>query len=144
MVDNYRPVIKELIVKKTDEETGEPLQGCKFSIVLLDENGEPYVNEAGETVYLVKDAVTDENGEYRVEEPVYGTYKFIEVEAPEGYDLAEQEMEGYEFTINDKTPDTLIFEVTNTGDIAVVAIAVVAVVCIAGIVFVMIRHKKQK
>ena len=144
VVDNYRPVIKELIVKKTDEETGEPLQGCKFSIVLLDENGEPYVNEAGETVYLVKDAVTDENGEYRVEEPVYGTYKFIEVEAPEGYDLAEQEMEGYEFTINDKTPDTLIFEVTNTGDIAVVAIAVVAVVCIAGIVFVMIRHKKQK
>ena len=144
MVDNYRPVIKELIVKKTDEETGEPLQGCKFSIVLLDENGEPYVNEAGETVYLVKDAVTDENGEYRVEEPVYGTYKFIEVEAPEGYDLAEQEMEGYEFTINDETPDTLIFEVTNTGDIAVVAIAVVAVVCIAGIVFVMIRHKNQK
>ena len=143
-VENYRPVIKELIVKKTDEETGEPLQGCKFSIVLLDENGEPYVNEAGETVYLVKDAVTDENGEYRVEKPVYGTYKFIEVEAPEGYDLAEQEMEGYEFTINDETPDTLIFEVTNTGDIAVVAIAVVAVVCIAGIVFVIIRHKRQK
>ena len=144
VVDNYRPVIKELIVKKTDEETGEPLQGCKFSIVLLDENGEPYVNEAGETVYLVKDAVTDENGEYRVEKPVYGTYKFIEVEAPEGYDLAEQEMEGYEFTINDETPDTLIFEVTNTGDIAVVAIVVVAVVCIAGIVFVIIRHKNQK
>ena len=141
-VENYRPVIEELIVKKTDEETGEPLQGCKFSIVLLGENGEPYVNEAGETVYLVKDAVTDENGEYRVEKPVYGTYKFIEVEAPEGYDLAEQEMEGYEFTINDETPDTLIFEVTNTGDIAVVAIAVVAVVCIAGIVFVVLRNKK--
>ena len=143
VVDNYRPVIKELIVKKTDEETGEPLQGCKFSIVLLDENGEPYVNEAGETVYLVKDAVTDENGEYRVEEPVYGTYKFIEVEAPEGYDLAEQEMEGYEFTINDETPDTLIFEVTNTGDIAVIVVTCIAVVSIVGIVFVVLKNKRK-
>ena len=142
-VENYRPVIKELIVKKTDEETGEPLQGCKFSIVLLDENGEPYVNEAGETVYLVKDAVTDENGEYRVEEPVYGTYKFIEVEAPEGYDLAEQEMEGYEFTINDETPDTLIFEVTNTGDIAVIVVTCIAVVSIVGIVFVVLKNKRK-
>ena len=35
--------------------------------MLLDENGDPYVNEAGEIVYLVKDAITDENGEYRVE-----------------------------------------------------------------------------
>ena len=143
-VENYRPVIEELIVKKTDEETGEPLQGCKFSIVLLDENGEPYVNEAGETVYLVKDAVTDENGEYRVEKPVYGTYRFIEVEAPEGYDLEEQNMEGYEFTIDDNTPDTLIFEVTNTGDIAVIAIVSVALVSMAGIIFVVIRNRKSR
>ncbi len=143
-VDNYRPVIEELVVKKTDEETGEPLQGCKFSIVLLDENGDPYVNEAGETVYLVKDAITDENGEYRVEKPVYGTYRFIEVEAPEGYDLEEQNMEGYEFTIDDNTPDTLIFEVTNTGDIAVIAIVSVALVSMAGIIFVVIRNRKSR
>lgn len=141
-IDNYRPVIEELVVRKTDSETGEPLQGCKFSIVLLDENGNPYVNKDGETIYLVKDAVTDENGEYRIEKPVYGTYRFIEVEAPEGYDLAEQEMDGYEFTIDDNTPDTLIFEVTNTGDIAVIAIVAVALVCVAGIVFVVIRNKK--
>ena len=83
------------------------------------------------------------NGEYRVEEPVYGTYKFIEVEAPEGYDLAEQEMEGYEFTINDETPDTLIFEVTNTGDIAVIVVTCIAVVSIVGIVFVVLKNKRK-
>ena len=135
-ISNYRPSIRELVVRKVDEETGEPLQGCKFSIVLLDENGEPYVNEDGETIYMVKDAVTDENGEYRVENPLYGSYRFIEVEAPEGYDLAEQEMDGYEFTIDDETPDTLIFEVTNTGDIAVVVLASIAVVSVIGIVYV--------
>ena len=142
-ISNYRPSTRELIVRKVDEETGEPLQGCKFSIVLLDENGEPYVNEDGETIYMVKDAVTDENGEYRVENPLYGSYRFIEVEAPEGYDLAEQEMDGYEFTIDDETPDTLIFEVTNTGDIAVVVLASIAVVSVIGIVYVVLRNKKK-
>ena len=143
VISNYRPSIRELVVRKVDEETGEPLQGCKFSIVLLDENGEPYVNEDGETIYMVKDAVTDENGEYRVENPLYGSYRFIEVEAPEGYDLAEQEMDGYEFTIDDETPDTLIFEVTNTGDIAVVVLASIAVVSVIGIVYVVLRNKKK-
>ena len=143
VISNYRPSTRELIVRKVDEETGEPLQGCKFSIVLLDENGEPYVNEDGETIYMVKDAVTDENGEYRVENPLYGSYRFIEVEAPEGYDLAEQEMDGYEFTIDDETPDTLIFEVTNTGDIAVVVLASIAVVSVIGIVYVVLRNKKK-
>lgn len=142
-ISNYRPSIRELVVRKVDEETGEPLQGCKFSIVLLDENGEPYVNEDGETIYMVKDAVTDENGEYRVENPLYGSYRFIEVEAPEGYDLAEQEMDGYEFTIDDETPDTLIFEVTNTGDIAVVILASIAAVSVIGIVYVVLRNKKK-
>ena len=143
VISNYRPSTRELIVRKVDEETGEPLQGCKFSIVLLDENGEPYVNKDGETIYMVKDAVTDENGEYKVENPLYGSYRFIEVEAPEGYDLAEQEMEGYEFTIDDETPDTLIFEVTNTGDIAVVVLASIAAVSVIGIVYVVLRNKKK-
>ena len=143
VISNYRPSTRELIVRKVDEETGEPLQGCKFSIVLLDENGEPYVNEDGETIYMVKDAVTDENGEYRVENPLYGSYRFIEVEAPEGYDLAEQEMDGYEFTIDDETPDTLIFEVTNTGDIAVVVLASIAAVSVIGIVYVVLKNKKK-
>lgn len=143
VISNYRPSTRELIVRKVDEETGEPLQGCKFSIVLLDENGEPYVNEDGETIYMVKDAVTDENGEYRVENPLYGSYRFIEVEAPEGYDLAEQEMDGYEFTIDDETPDTLIFEVTNTGDIAVIVLASIATVSVIGIVYVVLKNKKK-
>ena len=53
-------------------------------------------------------------------------------------------MEGYEFTIDDNTPDTLIFEVTNTGDIAVIAIVSVALVSMAGIIFVVIRNRKSR
>ena len=141
-VENRVKTIDELIVRKIDEETGEPLQGCKFSIVLLDENGEPYVNQNGETIYLVKDAVTGENGEYVVENPYYGSYQFIEVEAPEGYEMKE-DMNGLTFVIDENSPDTIIFEVTNTGDIAVIALAAVAVLSVVGIVFVIAKNRKK-
>ena len=127
---------KKLVVRKTDDETGEPLQGCKFSIILLDEDGNPYVNDKGENVYLVENAVTDENGEYTVDKAYYGTYKFIEVEAPEGYEKNEEAMENYVFTINDDSADTIIFEVTNTGDIAVYALIGIALISVIGIVYI--------
>ena len=142
-VENRRKTIDELIVRKLDEETGEPLEGCKFSIVLLDEEGNPFINEDGEMVYLVKEAVTGENGEYVVENPYYGSYQFIEVEAPEGYEMKE-DMNGMTFVIDENSPETIIFEVTNTGDIAVIALAAVAVLSIIGIVFVIIRNKKSR
>ena len=142
-VDNRRKTIKELIVRKVDEKTGEPLQGCKFSIVLLDVNGNPYVNSEGKTIYLVENAITDENGEYKVENPYYGKFKFIEVEAPEGYEKIEEDMEGMTFEISDKSPDTIIFEVTNTGDIAVFALAAVAVLSVVGIIFVITKNRRK-
>ena len=139
-VDNTRKNIEELIVRKVDDKTGDPLQGCKFSIIVLDENGEPVLDENGENVYLVKEAVTDENGEYIVEKPFYGFYQFIEVEAPEGYEL-KVDMEGMTFVIDENSPETVIFEVTNTGDIAVYALTAMALVSMLGIAYVVRKNK---
>ena len=139
-VGNDRKTIDQVILRKTDRETGEPLQGCEFTIVLLDENGEEYVNQKGEKVYLVEKGLTNEEGEYIIENVPYGTYRFIEIKAPEGYEL-DEDITGLEFTVDENSGDTLIFEVTNTGDIAVVAIVGIAALSIVGIVFVIKRKK---
>ncbi|MBO5476191.1 MAG: hypothetical protein J6A15_00370, partial [Clostridia bacterium] len=101
-VGNDRKTIDEFILVKTDRETGEPLEGCKFTIVLLDQEGKEYVNEYGETIYLVKDAVTAENGEYVIKDVPYGTYKFVEITPPEGYEL-DEDITGYTFTIDENS-----------------------------------------
>ncbi len=141
-VDNNRKTIDELIVRKTDRETGELLEGCKFTIVLLDENGEEYVNENGDKIYLVEDGVTNEKGEYVIKDVPYGTYKFVEITPPEGYEL-DEDITGLVFTVDENTGDTLIFEVTNTGDIAVIALVCVAVVSVIGIVYVILKNRKK-
>ena len=119
------------------------LEGCVFTIALLDDEGKEYVNSQGETIYLVKEGVTNEEGEYVIKNVPYGRYRFIEVKAPEGYEM-DEDITGLEFTVDKNSPDTIIFEVTNTGDIAVVALVIVAVVCVAGIVFVVVKNKKKK
>ena len=43
----------------------------------------------------------------------------------------DEDITGLEFTVDKNSPDTIIFEVTNTGDIAVVALVIVVIVCIA-------------
>ena len=107
------------------------------------ETGEQKVNaKTGEPIYLVENVETDENGEYIIPEAPMGTYKFLEIKAPEGYEL-DEDLTGYTFTIDNNSPETIIFEVTNTGDIAVIAIASVAVICAVGIVFVLKRNRKQ-
>ena len=142
-VDNIRKT-REVIVRKLDAETGEPLKGCVFTIAMIDpETGEQKVNaKTGEPIYLVENVETDENGEYIIPEAPMGTYKFLEIKAPEGYEL-DEDLTGYTFTIDNNSPETIIFEVTNTGDIAVIAIASVAVICVVGIVFVIIKNKKK-
>ena len=70
-----------------------------------------------------------------------GTYKFTEIKAPEGYEL-DEDLTGLVFTIDNNSPETIIFEVTNTGDIAVVALVAVSIACIAGIVFISRKNKK--
>ena len=140
-VENIRKT-REVIVRKLDAETGEPLKGCVFTIAMIDpETGEQKVNaKTGEPIYLVENVETDENGEYIIPEAPMGTYKFLEIKAPEGYEL-DEDLTGYTFTIDNNSPETIIFEVTNTGDIAVIAIASVAVICAVGIVFVIRRNK---
>ncbi len=142
-VENIRKT-REVIVRKLDAETGEPLKGCVFTIAMIDpETGEQKVNaKTGEPIYLVENVETDENGEYIIPEAPMGTYKFLEIKAPEGYEL-DEDLTGYTFTIDNNSPETIIFEVTNTGDIAVIAIASVAVICAVGIVFVIRRNRKQ-
>ena len=141
---NNRRKEGKLTVIKTDRETGKRLQGCVFSIALLDENGNIAKNaETGEEIYLVKNAVTDENGEYVNENVPYGTYKFIEVTPPEGYEIDNvEDILNATFTIGDDSKE-VIFEVTNTGDIAVVALSIVAVVSVAGIVYVALKNKRK-
>ncbi len=143
-VSNIRKT-REVIVRKLDAETGDPLEGCVFTIALINpETGDIVVNkETGEPVYLVENAVTGENGEYVIEKAPMGTYKFMEIKAPEGYEL-DEDLTGYIFTIDNNSPETIIFEVTNTGDIAVVALVIVAVVCVLGVVFVIVKNKKSK
>ncbi|MGN1013204.1 MAG: collagen binding domain-containing protein, partial [Clostridia bacterium] len=143
-VDNRRKT-REVIVRKLDAETGEPLEGCVFTIALIDEKtGEQIKNaQTGEPVYLVENATTNENGEFVIEKAPMGTYKFTEIKAPEGYEL-DEDLTGLVFTINNDSPETIIFEVTNTGDIAVVAIVCISLVCIAGIVFVIMKNRKQR
>ena len=140
-VGNDRKTIDEFILVKTDRETGEPLEGCKFTIVLLDQEGKEYVNEYGETIYLVKDAVTAENGEYVIKDVPYGTYKFVEITPPEGYEL-DEDITGYTFTIDEKSGDTVIYEVTNTGDIAVYAMVGILGISLLGIMHVISKRRK--
>ena len=142
-VGNDRKTIEQVILRKTDRETGEPLQGCEFTIVLLDENGEEYVNQYGEKIYLVEKGVTNEEGEYVIKDVPYGTYRFVEIKAPEGYEL-DEDITGLEFTVDERSGDILIFEVTNTGDIAIVVLTCIAIISLAGITFVIARIRKQK
>ena len=62
-----------------------------------------------------------------------GTYKFIEIKAPEGYEL-DEDLTGYEFTIDNNSPETIIFEVTNTGDVQVIVLSAVTMLSIFGII----------
>ncbi len=135
---------KQVRIIKQDEKTGEALEGCVFSAVLLNEDGSIKKNENGEMIYLVENGVTDENGEYLIDKAYYGTYKFIEVKAPEGYEINEEAMEGYTFTVDKNSPERIDFIVTNTGDIAVIALSCIAVVSVLGIAFVILKNKKQR
>lgn len=69
-----RPIIGSLKVTKIDSHSGEKLSNSKFQIK----------NEKGE---IIKEGTTDENGIAIFDDLIYGKYKYVEIEAPEGYDL---------------------------------------------------------
>ena len=115
---------------KLDMVDSTPIPNCKFELKSL------------ETDFKVE-GVTDENGVYVFEDIPYGKYTYTELEAPEEYLI---DTTPHEITID--TEDTKIVvkdeRAPETGDIAVVVLVIVAVVCVAGIVFVVVKNKKQK
>ena len=102
-----------ILVYKTDAETGEPVAGCKFKVT----------NELGE---VVAEGESDENGYYQVNDLRYGVYYVEETEAAEGY---EKDATIFQVTIEEDGV-TLEVNFTNvpTGDIAVAAYVVIALV----------------
>lgn len=86
-VENDR--IKTLLVKKVDEETGEPLEGATFTLT----------DSTGEVITFT----TDASGEARVTDLRLGTYTLVETEAPFDYEL-------------DETPRTIRFELGGANE----------------------------
>ena len=121
-VENYRPTTNVKFVK-TDEESNL-VPNCKFELKSEEEN------------LYYKTGVTDENGIYVFEDVPQGWYTYTELEAPEKYDLDTTPHRVY------VTGDEMVIDFVNTGDIPVVAIATLAIVCVAGIAFVTVRKFK--
>ena len=114
-----------ILIVKTDDETGEPVPGCKF--VIKDEDGEivPVVNENGEEVEII----SGEDGTFLITELLYGKYTVEEVEAAENYEKSDLVVD-VDIVENNKTY-TVEFTNVNTGDIAVALYAVIALVSVA-------------
>ena len=121
-IENYRPTTNVKFVK-TDEESNL-VPNCKFELK-SEEEGLYY--ETG---------VTDENGIYVFEDVPQGWYTYTELEAPEEYDLDTTPHRVY------VTGDEMVIDFVNTGDIPVVAIACLAIACVAGISFITVRKVK--
>ena len=128
MIDS--PVIGKFITK-TDIFTGDVVPDCTFEIK----------DEEGNTLLRSK---TDEKGNAYIPLDLFEdgkTYTYTEIEAPEEYLI---DTTSHEITID--TEDTKIVvkdeRAPETGNIAVVALVIVAVVCVAGIVFVIAKNKK--
>ena len=122
-VENRRPLTDVELIKTDDE--GNRVPNCKFELKSKEEG---LFYEVG---------VTDENGIYVFKDVPKGEYIYTELEAPEEYEI-------------DTTPheifvegDKMVIEFVNTGDIPVIILSVVAVVCAAGIVFLVVKKAKS-
>ncbi len=124
-----RFVVGNIVVYKTDDETGEPVPGCTFQVLDY---------ETGE---VIEEKVTDENGYARFEGYRYGKYLVQESEAAEDYEKSEEVME---VTIVEDGVDVVV-SYTNvyTADIAVALYGVIALVSIFAIVKLSKRMKRD-
>ena len=107
------PAIGNLTINKIDKNTGEKLSGAKFKIKTSE--GWLHLKEDGSYSYKYElpTYATKFEGNKEIKNLKFGNYSIYEVEAPEGYDLADQE--GYDAknkwvyfgdaTINAKTPN---------------------------------------
>ncbi len=115
---NVKFITGNILINKTDDETGEVVAECLFTIT----------NEEGE---VVAEARTDDNGQLLVTGLRYGVYYVEETEAAEGYEKSDLV---FEVTITEDG-HTYVVDFTNvpTGDIAVALYAVLALVSVAAI-----------
>ena len=122
-VENYRPTTNVKFVKTDDK--GNLVPNCKFELKSEEEG-----------LYEPKTGVTDKNGIYVFENVPQGWYTYTELEAPEEYNIDTTPHRVY------VTGDEMIIDFVNTGDIPVIALAVLGVICVAGISFVTVRKVK--
>ena len=71
---NFTGATGDAQLQKTDNRTKENLAGATFGLYDTKDN-------------LLKQGVTDENGQWRVDDLVFGDYYFKEIAAPKGYEL---------------------------------------------------------
>ncbi len=127
-VENLRKE-STVTLTKLDMIDGTPIPNCKFELRSL------------ETDFAVE-GVTDENGIYVFENIPYGKYTYTELEAPEEWLI---DTTPHEITIDAEDIQIVAKDERNpdTGDIAVVALSIVALVSVVGIAFIIIKNKKQ-
>ncbi len=96
------PIQAKLRVLKTDGKEKYPLADAKFKIVNKKTGKDVEFKEFIGIIPIKKTVfTTDEKGEFVTPQHLkYGEYQLVEVEAPEGYNLAEP----IEFSINEDTP----------------------------------------
>ena len=114
-----------ILIVKTDDETGEPVPGCKF--VIKNENGEvlSIVDENEKEIEIV----SQEDGTFLITGVPYGKYTVEETEAAENYEKSDLVVD-VDIVENNKTY-TVEFTNVNTGDMAVALYAVIALVSVA-------------
>ena len=122
-------VVGNIVVYKTDDETGKPVAGCTFQVLDY---------ETGE---VIEEKVTDENGYARFEEYRYGKYLVQESEAAKDYEKSEDVMEVS--IVEDGVDVVVSFTNVYTADIAVALYAVIALVSVYAIVKATKRMKRN-
>lgn len=135
VVVNY--VYGNILIIKTDSETGEPVPGCKFQVK----------NEDGEVIEFVDEndnpieVVSGEDGMFLLTGLRYGKYTVEEIEAAKDYEKSDLVIE-INITENDKTYEAEFTDVF-TGDIAVALYGVIALVSAAAITMTVKKMKRD-
>ena len=83
-----------VMIRKVDANTGNPISGAILNILNSD-------NELMDTITVGSDYVSLDTSKYKE-----GTYKVVEVQAPDGYLLSDKEIE---FTLNKDNPNVTIY-----------------------------------
>ena len=109
-----RPAKGKIYIRKTDEDTGEPLSGAKFEICAKEDILTPAGSVRVPAGSKVSTIVTDEKGEGQSDSLYLGKYEIRETEQPSGYVLPEETYE-VELEYNGQETELLSAEVKITN-----------------------------